>query len=75
LLLGTMTAPDVVTGLYRDDSTTSEPLGGSPNEFCPDAIPEHYDLDLEAGSLTVQLGPSALSPIWVLLASAAGHQH
>jgi hypothetical protein len=68
-------APDVVTGFYRDDSTTSEPLNASPNELCPAEIPEHYDLDLDSGSLTLQLGPSVLSPIWVLLTSSAGHHH
>jgi hypothetical protein len=68
-------APDVVTGLYRDDGTTSEPLEASPNEHCPDEIPEHHDFDLDAGSLTVQLGPSAVSPIWLLLTSSAGHHH
>jgi hypothetical protein len=66
---------DVVTGLFRDASTTSEPLEAAPNEFCADDIPEHFDLDLDSGSLTVQLGPSAVSPVWVLLADAAGHQH
>jgi hypothetical protein len=72
LLLGTA---DVVTGLFRNDETTSLTLEASPNEFCPNEIPEHYDLDLHSGNLTVRLGPAAVSDVWLALTAAAGHAH
>jgi len=72
LFIGTA---DVVTGLFRNDETTSQPLESSPNEFCATEIPEHYDLDLDSGNLTLQLGPSAVPEVWLALTLAGAHAH
>lgn len=72
-ILWTDTA-NVVAALYVDGVEYELPTPG-PSEVCPDAIPEHYPLDLEAGSWSLELGPSAVSEVWVLLTGSAGHGH
>ena len=37
---------NVVTGLFRGTDTTDTLPAGTPNEDCPSAIPEHFDLAL-----------------------------
>jgi hypothetical protein len=71
LFLGTA---DVVTGLYLDDGTEDLLPTGAPNETCPDDIPEHFDLDLEPGTWHLELGPSAVSEVWLMLVEGA-HEH
>lgn len=65
---------DVVTGLWQGDTELTLPTG-SPNEFCATDIPEHFDLDLEAGEYVLQLGPAAVDSVWLMVSSSEGHGH
>ena len=65
---------DVVTGLWLGDTQLTLPTG-SPNEYCATDIPEHFDLDLEAGTYVLQLGPSAVDSVWLMVSSSDGHGH
>jgi hypothetical protein len=66
--------PDVVTGLFRGTTATDELPAPTPNEDCPDEIPEHFDLDFaETRAWYVQLGPAAVNEVWVMLTEAGGH--
>jgi len=68
-------AANVVTSLYHEDEE-EEIDGAGANEFCDDDIPEHFDLDLhEPGTYYLQLGPSALDEVWILVTEAEGHSH
>jgi hypothetical protein len=70
-----VSAADVVTGLYHEDDEEALDSAG-PNPFCDDDIPEHFDLDLhEAGTYYLELAPSALSEVWIMLVEAEGHAH
>lgn len=72
LFLGTA---DVAAELYHDGTAEGLPEPG-PVDQCADDIPEHYDLDLhEAGTYTLELGPAAVSEVWLMLMSAEGHAH
>ncbi|MCK6524949.1 hypothetical protein L6R49_26395 [Myxococcota bacterium] len=73
LLLWTGTA-DVVTGLWDTSGADILPEGG-PNELCAEDIPEHFDLDLGAGTYVLELGPSAVTEVWLMLTPAEGHGH
>lgn len=66
---------DVVTGLYDEDETENLLPEAEPNEFCESDIPEHFDLDLEAGDYYIELSPSAASEVWLLFTTAEGHAH
>jgi hypothetical protein len=68
---------NVVTGLVHEDDPDTDLLPeGTPNEFCEDDIPEHFDLELEeSGDYHLQLGPSALEEVWVVFIGAEGHAH
>lgn len=72
-ILWTDTA-NVVAALYLDDVEQSLPTPG-PSEVCPEDIPEHFPLELEAGAWSLELGPSAVSEVWILLTGSAGHGH
>jgi hypothetical protein len=73
LLLFADTA-DVVTGLWDTSDADILPEGG-PNELCPEDIPEHFDLDLSAGTYLLELGPAAVSEVWLMLTPSEGHGH
>lgn len=46
------------------------------NGFCPDEIPEHFDVDFEeAGTYFLELGPTATDEVWMILSDAGGHGH
>jgi hypothetical protein len=67
---------DVVSALYFETGAVNELPQGAPNEFCPDAVPEHFDLALEqTGTYYVELGPAAVDSAWLLYGSAEGHAH
>ena len=66
---------DVVTGLFHNDEEDDELSAGSPNEFCVDDIPEHFDLDLHEGTWHLRLGPAAVDSVWLSLLSAEDHAH
>lgn len=65
---------DVLTAIAHDGAEEALP-SPSPNEFCADALPEHFDLALEPGEWTFTLGPSAVTEVWLLLIPADGHGH
>lgn len=72
LFLGTA---DVAAELYQDGTAVGLPEPG-PVDLCATDIPEHFDLDFhEAGTWTIELGPSAVSEVWLMLMSAEGHSH
>lgn len=72
LLLG---AADVVTALYHEQEEEELTSAGA-DEFCADEIPEHFDVDLhQAGTWFVELAPSAVDEVWLLLSAAEGHAH
>lgn len=66
---------DIVNGLYNEGTEETLPEG-APNEFCATDIPEHFDLDFHtAGTWSIEVGPAAVSEVWLLLISAEGHAH
>ncbi len=65
----------VATGLYEGDSSEDLLPSPAPNEDCPEALPEHFDLELEEGGYILELGPSSTSVVWLAITSAAGHAH
>jgi hypothetical protein len=67
-------ADGVVTGISFNGEAQSLP-DAAPNEECPDEIPAHYDLDLEPGTWTFQLGPIAAASVWMNLVDAGSHAH
>lgn len=74
LLLFTDTAA-MVSSLTRGSETANRLPAPAPNANCPQAIPEHFDLDLEADRYYLHIGPSALPTLWIGLTDAAGHAH
>ncbi len=66
---------DVVTGFYEGDTAVTLPEA-APIEDCADDIPAHYDLDFhEAGTWYLEVGPAAVSEVWLLLGEGAhGHE-
>ena len=72
LFLGTA---GVASNLWHGDEEEGLPEG-APSEACADDIPEHFDLDFhEAGTYYLELGPAAVTDVWLLLTSAEGHAH
>ena len=72
LFMGTA---DVAASLWHGETEEGLPEP-SPNDLCEDDIPEHYDLDFhEAGTYYLELGPAAVTEVWLNLASAEGHGH
>jgi len=64
-----------VTALYEGTATDSVLPQGSPNQYCPDDLAEHFHLDLESPSdYTIQL-TSAADTVWLVLLSGEGHTH
>lgn len=59
----------VLTGIWFDGEEQVLPAG-EPNPVCPNDVPEHYDLDLEPGTWTLQVGPAAIAEVWMQLAAA-----
>jgi hypothetical protein len=72
LFMGTA---DVAATLWHGEEEEGLP-DPAPNDLCPDDIPEHFDLDFhEAGTFYLELGPAAVSDVWLYLSSAEGHAH
>jgi len=70
-----MGVADVAATLWHETEEEGLPAP-APNDLCPTDIPEHYDLDFhEAGTYYLELGPAAVSDVWVMLTSAEGHAH
>lgn len=65
---------DVVTGLWHEGAEEDLPAA-SPNAFCEDDIPEHFDLHLDEGTLHLELGDVAVGQVWLMVSSADGHGH
>jgi len=66
---------DVITGLDHDGDEETL-AAGTPNEDCPDDLPEHWDLDLHPGEWTVAFGPSAVDSVWLMvIAGEHGEDH
>lgn len=66
----------VVTSFLAPGSDTNELPEPAPNEFCADALPEHFDLDLEeSGDYVVALGPTSAESVWLMVLDAADHGH
>ncbi|GMV13227.1 MAG: hypothetical protein HS104_11290 [Polyangiaceae bacterium] len=67
---------NVATGLSFGSDATELLPEGAPNEHCPNAIPEHFDLGLDqSGDYFLRLGPSALPSVWLMLTEVEGHAH
>lgn len=66
---------DVVTALYQEDGVEDLLPRAEANEFCRRDVPEHFDLELDAGDYFLELSPSAISPVWLLFTTAEGHAH
>jgi hypothetical protein len=64
-----------VTGLYVGPGTDSILPQGSPNEYCPNDIAEHFHLDLELQEGYAIRLTSAMDTVWLLLIGSAGHTH
>ncbi len=68
-------ATAVVDGLRFGGADETLPAGAA-NEDCPESIPEHFDLDLEAqGTWTLVLAPSALDSVWLSVVESGEHGH
>ena len=65
---------DVVAGLFHEDEDSDELPEAAPNGNCSDDIPEHWHLDLHAGTWHLQLGPAAIDGLWLLLMEGE-HEH
>ncbi len=66
---------DVAANLWNGAEEVGLPET-APNDFCPEDIPEHYDLDLHtAGSWYIELGPAAVADLWLMVAPAGDHVH
>lgn len=63
---------DVVTALYQDEAPATLPEA-SPAEECGSDLPEHWELDLAAGVWQLELGPSAVDTVWLMVLGAEGH--
>lgn len=64
---------DVVSALYDGEEAVPLPAP-APNAECPEDIPEHFDLDFDMpGTWYIQLGPAAVTEVWLSLAPAGGH--
>jgi hypothetical protein len=67
---------DVVSELRFGTDGPDELPEAAPNEFCPEEIPAHFDLELsESGDYFLRLGPSAESELFLVHLSAEGHAH
>ena len=68
----------VVSGLFQGlNGTTDLLVAPTPNEDCPQAIPQHWDLELagKTGDYYLKLGPAAISQFWLVFTEAASHGH
>lgn len=64
---------DVANNLWKGTEEVGLPEA-APDDFCPDDLPEHYDLDLHtAGSWYIELGPAAVADLWLMVAPAGDH--
>ncbi len=64
---------DVAANLWNGTEEVGLPEGGA-NDFCPESIPEHYDIDLHtAGTWYIELGPAAVADLWLMVAPAGDH--
>jgi hypothetical protein len=65
----------LVSSLTSADSGSDLLPEPAPNEFCPDTIPEHFDLELEDREYLLELGPASVDSVWLMFLDAAGHAH
>lgn len=71
LFLGTA---NVVTGLYNGTEEVELPASAVV-DLCAADIPEHFDVDFHtAGTWYIELGPAAITEVWLLLSTAVGHE-
>lgn len=71
LFMGTA---DVAVELYDADGAAMGLGDPAPVEACTE-IPEHYDLDLHsAGTWYLELGPAAVTEVWLLI-HPGSHEH
>ena len=64
----------VVTGLFLDGAEQTLPTA-APSELCPDTITAHYEIDMEPGLWTIQVGPAAVASDFLMLTGGEGHGH
>ncbi len=65
---------DVITAMLVDGDEVDLP-DGAPAESCPEDVPEHYELHAEPGTVHLQLGPSAVDSVWLMVTDGDGHGH
>lgn len=66
---------DALAAIWHDDVSMA-PVSAGEDPFCPDEIPEHFDVDFEeAGTYYLELGPASTDSVWMILSGAAGHGH
>ncbi|HVJ15763.1 MAG TPA: hypothetical protein VM686_09980 [Polyangiaceae bacterium] len=68
-------AEAVISSLTSADGGRELLPEAAPNELCPDAIPEHFDLELEDAEYLLELGPATVDSVWLMLLDASGHAH
>lgn len=60
-------AANVVSAIYDGEESVGLP-SPSPDESCPEDIPEAFDLDFDAaGTWYIQLGPATVTEVWLAL--------
>ena len=66
---------DALAAIWHEDASTM-PVSAGEDPFCPDEIPEHFDVDFEEpGTYYLELGPTSTDSVWMILSGAAGHGH
>lgn len=66
---------EVLNGIVHEGASLPATSAGA-NAFCPDEIPEHFDVDFEEpGTYFLELGPTATDEVWMILSDAGGHGH
>lgn len=64
---------DVAANLWNGTEEVGLPEA-APNDFCPEDLPEHFDMDLHtAGTWYIELGPAAVADLWLMVAPAGDH--
>jgi len=65
---------DVVQTAYLDGTEVTLPAT-SPNSECSDDLPDHFHLDAEPGTWHIELGPAAVTSVWLMLVEGGEHEH
>lgn len=67
---------DIITGFWQGETEGDVPMSAGANPHCPDEISAVYMLDVMAGDVYLELGPTSEDSVWIMaLASSGDHDH